>query len=196
MTSTRCSPQPGPAFEIGIGTGVVALGLHELGRPVSGIDIGIEMAKRAVDRIGPRVVQGDATCLPIRSGSIADVCAVMVLHLPPEVIEAEMFRAPPSDRRNACRTARASKRRSARRRPTASRPRRRPVVSRSGPTRPSGTSIHRRGSASSSRRSRGCERCRNRTFGSWARRGPASSCSSLAARTPELRERGDHVLHE
>lgn len=73
--------QPGPVFEIGIGTGVVALGLHELGRPVTGVDIGIEMAKRAVQRIGPRVVQGDATCLPIRSQSVADACSVMVLHL-------------------------------------------------------------------------------------------------------------------
>ncbi len=73
--------QPGAVFEIGIGTGLVALGLRELGRPVSGVDIGFEMAKRAAARIGSCVVLGDACNLPIRSSVVQDACSVMVLHL-------------------------------------------------------------------------------------------------------------------
>jgi ubiquinone/menaquinone biosynthesis C-methylase UbiE len=72
---------PEPLLEIGIGTGAIALGLSELGHTVMGIDIGIEMAKRARERIGSRVAQGDAECLPIRSASVDRAYSVWLMHL-------------------------------------------------------------------------------------------------------------------
>ena len=70
-----------PLLEIGIGTGVVANGLHELGRSVVGVDIGIEMAKRATERIGRRIAVGDAEWLPIGSCMVTNVYTVWVLQL-------------------------------------------------------------------------------------------------------------------
>lgn len=73
--------QSGPVLEVGVGTGVVALGLQSLGRPVVGIDIAPAMAARARARIGQRVALADATVLPLADASVADAYSVWVLHL-------------------------------------------------------------------------------------------------------------------
>jgi ubiquinone/menaquinone biosynthesis C-methylase UbiE len=71
----------GLALEIGIGTGVVANGLADLGRRVVGIDVAALMLAHAIDRIGPRVAVADARFLPLRAGIIDNSYSVWVLHL-------------------------------------------------------------------------------------------------------------------
>lgn len=71
----------GPVVEIGVGTGLIALGLAELGRSVLGIDVSFEMISRAHERIGPGVAVGDAHRMPVAEGSIAAAYTVWVLHL-------------------------------------------------------------------------------------------------------------------
>ena len=68
-------------LEIGIGTGVIALGLTELGHRVLGIDLSEAMARRAVARLGPRVALGDALRLPVRDGAFTGAFSVWVLHV-------------------------------------------------------------------------------------------------------------------
>lgn len=70
-----------PSLEVGIGTGLIALGLTELGHRILGVDISEAMARRAVDRIGPRVVIGDARRLPVAKMSFEQVYSVWVLHV-------------------------------------------------------------------------------------------------------------------
>lgn len=70
-----------PLLEVGIGTGLIALGLAELGHRVFGVDLSEAMAGRARDRIGPRVVVGDARRLPVASGSFDQAFSVWVLHV-------------------------------------------------------------------------------------------------------------------
>lgn len=65
-------------LEIGIGTGLVALALSEIGFNVVGIDIAPLMLRRAWECIGSRVAVADA--LPLASGSTRQVYAVWVLH--------------------------------------------------------------------------------------------------------------------
>jgi ubiquinone/menaquinone biosynthesis C-methylase UbiE len=50
----------GPILEIGVGTGVVALGLCRRGRDVFGLDLSAPMLARARLRLGPVVVRSDA----------------------------------------------------------------------------------------------------------------------------------------
>jgi ubiquinone/menaquinone biosynthesis C-methylase UbiE len=69
-----------PVLEVGVGTGVVALGLQRRGHRVVGIDLSAAMLRRARHRVGNRVAQGDACCLPIRSGSVRQAVAVWVVH--------------------------------------------------------------------------------------------------------------------
>ena len=68
-------------LEIGIGTGLIALGLQELGFRVLGVDPSEPMASRARERIGPRVVLGDARRLPVRDGAFGQAFSVWVLHV-------------------------------------------------------------------------------------------------------------------
>lgn len=70
----------GPVLDVGVGTGVVALGLSRLGRTVVGVDLSEPMLRRARDR-GVPVVQGDALRLPVRDASVDDAYAAWVLHL-------------------------------------------------------------------------------------------------------------------
>ena len=70
-----------PSLEVGIGTGLIALGLTDLGHRIVGVDISEAMARRAVDRIGPRVVIGDARRLPMAAGSFEQAYSVWVLHV-------------------------------------------------------------------------------------------------------------------
>lgn len=78
-----------PVLEIGVGTGLVAQGLQELGQPVLGVDLSMAMLTRAKARIGPRVAAGDARLLPVADGSIGQALSVWVLHVvraAPEVL--------------------------------------------------------------------------------------------------------------
>jgi SAM-dependent methyltransferase len=70
-----------PALEIGIGTGLVALGLRELGHLVLGVDLSPPMAARAADRLGPVVAVGDAMRLPVADATLDQAYSVWVLHL-------------------------------------------------------------------------------------------------------------------
>jgi ubiquinone/menaquinone biosynthesis C-methylase UbiE len=68
-------------LEVGVGTGLVALGLRELGHRVVGIDLSPAMLRQAWTRLGPVVAVGDAARLPIRGGAIPQAVSVWVLHL-------------------------------------------------------------------------------------------------------------------
>jgi SAM-dependent methyltransferase len=68
-------------LEIGVGTGVVALGLRGLGFPVVGVDLSPRMLAHARERLGARVAVGDAAALPVRDGSVRQAYSVWVLHL-------------------------------------------------------------------------------------------------------------------
>jgi SAM-dependent methyltransferase len=68
-------------LEIGVGTGLIALPLHELGYDVLGVDLAHSMLELAHSRIGERVTQSDAAHLPLRSASVDAVVAVWVLHV-------------------------------------------------------------------------------------------------------------------
>ena len=70
-----------PTLEIGIGTGVVAMGLAGLGCRVFGVDISPAMLSRARGRLGPRVAIGDARRLPVAEASFAGAYSVWVLHV-------------------------------------------------------------------------------------------------------------------
>jgi SAM-dependent methyltransferase len=67
--------------EVGIGTGLIALGLRERGFDVVGIEISEAMARRARRRIGPRVALADAMRLPFRDAGIEQAVSVWVLHV-------------------------------------------------------------------------------------------------------------------
>ncbi|MFB7664931.1 class I SAM-dependent methyltransferase [Kitasatospora sp. NPDC056138] len=72
---------PGPVLEVGVGTGVVAVGLQELGWEVSGVDVSAPMLVRARERLGDRVLEADARDLPFPDASFANTVFVHVLHL-------------------------------------------------------------------------------------------------------------------
>ena len=73
---------PGPALEIGVGTGAIALALRDaLGRPIVGADISPAMLAQAHRRLGSTVVMADAARLPVANASIATVVASWILHL-------------------------------------------------------------------------------------------------------------------
>ena len=95
----------GPILEIGVGTGVVALGLRRRGRSVVGLDISAPMLARARGRLGPVVIRGDAGALPIAPGSVAHAVSVWVLHAVPDPARVlrEVARAlPPGGRYVVC----------------------------------------------------------------------------------------------
>ena len=71
----------GPVLEVGIGTGLIALGLADLGHRVLGVDISEAMTRRALQRIGPRVAVGDARRLPLADQSFDQAFSVWVLHV-------------------------------------------------------------------------------------------------------------------
>ena len=73
-------PDEGPILEVGVGTGVVALGLAKRGRPVVGLDISLPMLRRARDRLGGRVVASDALLMAIAGSSVAHAVSVWVVH--------------------------------------------------------------------------------------------------------------------
>ena len=70
----------GTVLEVGVGTGVVALGLRKRGRTVVGIDLSGPMLARAAARLGPSVARGNALRLPIRDSAVRHAVAVWVIH--------------------------------------------------------------------------------------------------------------------
>ncbi len=68
------------AVEIGIGTGVIALALNDLGFNVKGLDISELMLARAKARVGPSLVQADAQHLPLATDALDQAFSVWVLH--------------------------------------------------------------------------------------------------------------------
>jgi SAM-dependent methyltransferase len=77
----RLLPPDGPLLEVGVGTGLVAAGLTELGRSPVGVDLSRPMLDRAATRVPGRLAVGDAERLPVRTGSVAGAYLVHVLHL-------------------------------------------------------------------------------------------------------------------
>ena len=77
----------GPALEIGVGTGRIALPLHRRGIDLVGVDLSVPMLARLVRNAGDRrpfgLVAGDATALPFRSARFGAVLCSHVLHLIP-----------------------------------------------------------------------------------------------------------------
>jgi ubiquinone/menaquinone biosynthesis C-methylase UbiE len=70
----------GPILEIGIGTGVVALGLRRLGRSVIGVDLSAPMLARARSRLGLVVVLSDAMNMSLATASVVHAVSVWVVH--------------------------------------------------------------------------------------------------------------------
>ena len=75
----------GRVVEIGVGTGVVALGLRQLGQNVIGVDLAPAMLARAVERVGPRVTIADAERLPFAAGAADTALFVWVLQVVADV---------------------------------------------------------------------------------------------------------------
>ena len=73
-------PGEDPVLEIGVGTGVVALGLRRRGRTVLGLDISAPMLLRARPRLGPLLVRCDAMAMSIATASVAHAVSVWVIH--------------------------------------------------------------------------------------------------------------------
>ena len=74
---------PGPegvVLEIGVGTGVVALGLKRRGRAVVGLDLSAPMLSRAAPRLGRVLVRSDAMQMSIGTSSVAHAVSVWVVH--------------------------------------------------------------------------------------------------------------------
>ena len=70
-----------PLLEVGVGTGVVALGLTELGYGVVGVDLSLPMLQAAGRRVGARILQCDARRLPFADGSFDQAYSACVLHV-------------------------------------------------------------------------------------------------------------------
>jgi ubiquinone/menaquinone biosynthesis C-methylase UbiE len=87
-----------PCLEIGVGTGRIALPLHDRGVAMAGMDIAEAMLGRLVGNAGGLrrfpLVLADATRLPLADASFGSVLAVHVLHLIPSWRDAvaEAFR--------------------------------------------------------------------------------------------------------
>ena len=67
--------------ELGVGTGLVAGPLAELGHSVVGVDLSPAMLSRAVDRLPHRLLLGDAQQLGLAEDSVDAALAVWVLQL-------------------------------------------------------------------------------------------------------------------
>jgi SAM-dependent methyltransferase len=76
-----------PCLEVGVGTGRIALPLHQMGVAMAGLDIAGAMLARLVANasgVPPfPLLLADATRLPVAGGTFGSVLAVHVLHLIP-----------------------------------------------------------------------------------------------------------------
>lgn len=74
-----------PCLEVGVGTGRIALPVHERGCALVGVDLSTPMLRRLVANAGGHrpfpLVVGDAASLPVASASFGSVTASHVLHL-------------------------------------------------------------------------------------------------------------------
>jgi SAM-dependent methyltransferase len=78
----------GAVLEVGVGTGQIALPLHEAGVPVIGLDLARAMMDKLVEKAGGRslvpLVQADATSMPFSDDAFGAAYLRWVLHLIPE----------------------------------------------------------------------------------------------------------------
>ena len=76
-----------PCLEIGVGTGLIALPLHDAGVRMVGLDLSAAMLRKLAEKSGGRpafpVLRGDATRLPFRDAVFGGAIARHVLHLIP-----------------------------------------------------------------------------------------------------------------
>lgn len=77
--------RPGRTLEIGVGTGIIALGLRDRGVDVVGVDLAPAMLAKAVDRVGPCVAVADGYQLPVPDASVDNALFVWVLQTVPEI---------------------------------------------------------------------------------------------------------------
>jgi SAM-dependent methyltransferase len=88
----------GPVLEVGVGTGQVALPLHEAGVGVIGLDLARPMMDRLIEKSEGRIpfplVQADATRMPFAEATFGAAYLRWVLHLIPawEAAVSEMAR--------------------------------------------------------------------------------------------------------
>jgi SAM-dependent methyltransferase len=79
---------PGTVLEVGVGTGQVALPLHERGLAVAGIDLSRPMMQKLLEKTGGAppfpLVEGDATRMPFPDDAFAGAFLRWVLHLIPD----------------------------------------------------------------------------------------------------------------
>lgn len=80
-------PGEGPILEIGVGTGVVALGLRRRGRAVIGLDLSAPMLACARSRLGSVLVRSDAMRMSIATASVAHGVSVWVVHSVAEPVQ-------------------------------------------------------------------------------------------------------------
>lgn len=77
----------GRVLEVGVGTGLLALRLHEAGIPVSGLDLSAPMLAKLVEKAGGAppfpAVLGDATTMPFADAAFGAAYLRWVLHLIP-----------------------------------------------------------------------------------------------------------------
>ena len=75
-------------LEVGVGTGLLALRLHEAGIPVSGLDLSAPMLAKLVEKAGGAspfpIVLGDATTMPFADRTFGAAYLRWVLHLIPD----------------------------------------------------------------------------------------------------------------
>jgi SAM-dependent methyltransferase len=78
----------GSVLEVGVGTGLIALPLHEAGIPMLGLDISAPMVAKLIEKAGGSppfpLVLGDATALPFADDVVDAGLIRWVLHLIPE----------------------------------------------------------------------------------------------------------------
>lgn len=79
ITEHLTRPDEGTILEVGVGTGVIALGLAKRGYEVVGVDVSVPMLARARQRVGPTVILGDAMDLPVASHSVPSAVSVWVV---------------------------------------------------------------------------------------------------------------------
>jgi SAM-dependent methyltransferase len=76
-----------PCIEVGVGTGILALALHERGIPMTGIDLSGPMLAKLADKAGGRppfpLVRGDVRRMPFADGAFGAAIARWVFHLVP-----------------------------------------------------------------------------------------------------------------
>jgi SAM-dependent methyltransferase len=78
----------GRVLEVGVGTGLLALRLHEAGIPVSGLDLSAPMLAKLIEKAGDAppfpLVRADATTMPFADRAFGAAYLRWVLHLIPD----------------------------------------------------------------------------------------------------------------